>query len=69
MKDVLNLESGARPWAPSEDVTPGEVLDEYDVPTSGLLTGSGKTYLFTNIFLGDSAATGLWAFALVSDKR
>lgn len=68
MKNVLKLDRGARPWSPAADIQVGEVLDEYDIPLSGLLHTGGRTYLFTNI-LGDGEESGLWAYAHISDDE
>lgn len=68
MQNVLRLDQGARPWAPSSDAQLGKVLDEYDVPLTGLLHSNGRTFLFTNI-LGDATPTGLWAYSAVNDEE
>lgn len=67
MKNVLDLNEGAHPWHPNDSVRVGEVLDELDVPRMGLLHDNGKSYFFT-VILGDGAATGIWAYAQLSER-
>ncbi len=66
LKNVLPVQTGKRPWEPSDLVTVGEVLNEYDVPLTGLLHHFGGTYLFTNLI--DAGENSLWAYVALTES-
>lgn len=69
MSDVLHVEEGALPWLAAESAVPGEVIDFWNVPRSGLLHQAGHTHYFECI-LGDGVSdVGIWAYAPVSEDE
>jgi len=65
---VSNLlpEQGAPPWLPASNVTALTVLNEYDIPLSGLIEQAGATYLFVCV-LGEMEDLNIWAYAPLKD--
>lgn len=61
MSDLLP-EQGARPWLPASNVTALTVLNEYDIPLSGLIEQDGTTYLYVCL-LGELEDLNVWAYA------
>jgi hypothetical protein len=68
MSDLLRLQLGARPWLPADDVTPLEVLNEYDIPLSGLIEQEGMTFLYACL-LGELEELNIWAYSHLSEAE
>src|SRR5580692_2492767 len=66
MSDLLHPDQGARPWLPASNVTVLEVLNEYDVPLSGLVDQGGTTYLYSCLF-GEMDDANIWAYGRVDE--
>jgi hypothetical protein len=68
MSDQLRPQQGARPWLPAYDVTSRLLLNEYNIPLTGLIDQDGVTYLYACL-LGELEDVNLWAYAWVSDAE
>jgi hypothetical protein len=68
MSDLLLPEQGARPWLPASNATALEILNEYDVPLSGLVEQGGTTYLYTCLF-GELEDLNIWAYARLDEAE
>lgn len=44
MSDLLLPQKGARPWLPAGNATPVDVLNQYNIPLTGLVEQGGATY-------------------------
>jgi len=68
MADLLLPQQGARPWAPADNVTVGEVLNEYNIPLIGLLEQDGNSYLYACLF-GELEPVNIWAYSHVTTQE
>lgn len=68
MSDLLRLQQGARPWLPADNVTPLEILNEYDIPLSGLIEQGGMTFLYVCL-LGELEELNIWAYSHLSEAE
>ena len=68
MSDLLLLQQGARPWLPADNVTPLEILNEYDIPLSGLIEQGGMTFLYVCL-LGELEELNIWAYSHLSEAE
>jgi hypothetical protein len=68
MSDLLLPEQGARPWLPASNVTALEILNEYDVPLSGLVEQGGTAYLYACLF-GELEDLNIWAYARLNEAE
>lgn len=68
MSDLLLPEQGARPWLPASNVTALEVLNQYDVPLSGLIEQGGTTYLYACL-LGEMEDLNIWAYGRLDEDE
>jgi len=68
MSSRLLPQQGARPWAPADNVKVGEVLNEYNIPLSGLIEQDGKKYLYVCL-IGELDPVNIWAYSpIVSEE-
>ena len=68
MSDLPLLQQGARPWLPADNVTALEVLNEYDMPLSGLIEQGGMTFLYVCL-LGELEELNIWAYSHLSEAE
>ena len=68
MSDLLLPEHGARPWLPASNVTALEVLNQYDIPLSGLIQQDGTTYLYACL-LGEMEDLNIWAYGRLDEDE
>jgi hypothetical protein len=67
MSDLLP-EQGARPWLPASNVTALTILNEYDIPLSGLIEQNGETYLYVCL-LGELEELNIWAYSPLGEAE
>lgn len=67
MSDLLP-EQGARPWLPASNVTGLVILNEYNIPLSGLIEQGQTTYLYVCL-LGELEDLNIWAYAQLSSAE
>ena len=68
MSDLLLPEQGARPWLPAGNVTALQILNEYNIPLSGLIEQGGTTYLYVCL-LGELEDLNIWAYARLDEAE
>src|SRR6266702_6108604 len=68
MSDLLLPEYGAPPWLPASNVTALEVLNQYDIPLSGLIEQGGTTYLYACL-LGEMEDLNIWAYGRLDEDE
>lgn len=68
MSDQIQPLMRAHPWTPSDDATLVEVLNEYNVPLTGLLSQHGVTYLF-HCLIGETADANVWAYSPLTEPE
>lgn len=62
MSDLAQLQTGASPWLPNSSANQVEMLDYYEIPTSGIFELQGDSYLFVCL-MGHLDEAHLWAYA------
>ena len=67
MTDLLP-EHGARSWLPASNVRPVLVLNEYDIPLSGLISQNDTTYLYA-CMRGELEDLDIWAYAQLTEQE
>lgn len=68
MRDLIQIEIGARPWLPSDDAEPVAEFDRYDFPTCGLVRQGGQVFVF-DCFEGHVMDGNVWVYARVSSAE
>src|SRR5438309_5520956 len=66
--DVIHIEIGRFPWAPSRDSELVDVINYYDWPLEGIIEQHSTQFLFRCIS-GEGERASLWVYGAVSDRE
>ena len=68
MADLIQLNSGAMPWAPTPDSELVAVYNLYEKPLIGRIAQRGAHYIF-QCYEGELEPVSLWAYTLVQPRE